>query len=209
MLLPEPSQSFDRRGFLKASGLIAIAAHITGVTGCKTDPDDDDSDCVTTEDILGPYYKPNAPETDDIIPTGAAGNPIVIQGKVLTDCSIAIADATVEIWNADVEGVYDSSEEFRFRGRYKTLTDGVYHFRTIVPGKYLNGNTYRPSHIHFRISAPGHRELVSQIYFKDDPYISNDPWASSDSARERILTIVQDSSGLDVVNFDIKLLKLT
>jgi hydroxyquinol 1,2-dioxygenase len=32
----------------------------------------------------------------------------------------------------------------------------------------------RPAHIHFLIGAPGYRELVTALYFGDDPHIDSD-----------------------------------
>lgn len=179
------------------------------VLACKKKEDDPDpnnsSDCVTTDDILGPFYKPGSPFREDIIPSTSQGEPLVLEGKVFTDCDKPLKDAVVEIWNANEDGDYDTSNEFKFRGSARTTEDGAYRFRTIIPGRYLNGGTFRPSHIHFRITAPGHEELVSQVYFKDDPFIDDDPWAGSPKAVERILTITHDTNGTDTVNFNIYL----
>jgi protocatechuate 3,4-dioxygenase beta subunit len=184
-----------------------------GFNACKgKEPDiiPDENDCVTTEDILGPFYKAGAPFRENVVPLDSnMGAPLVIEGKVFAECNTVLNNAIVEIWNADDEGTYDTSEEFRFRGRYKTGADGVYRFKTIVPGRYLNGGTFRPSHIHFRITASGYQELVSQIYFKDDPFIESDPWAGSPKASERILTIGNDANGTDTVNFNIYLMANT
>jgi protocatechuate 3,4-dioxygenase beta subunit len=128
---------------------------------------------------------------------------------VFHDCDYPISDAVVEIWNADVNGDYDLSDDYIFRGSCRTGADGRYRFRTIIPGRYLNGGSYRPSHIHFRITAPGHAELVSQIYFKDDPFLSSDPWASLAKAKERILPLATDTNGENVVTFDIHLPKIS
>ena len=51
-----------------------------------------------------------------------------------------------------------------------------YEFETIHPGRYLNGSQLRPSHIHYRVSSPGHAELVTQLYFEGDPEIAGDPF---------------------------------
>ena len=34
--------------------------------------------------------------------------------------------------------------------------------------------SYRPAHLHFQITAPGFRPLVTQLYFEDDPYLVTD-----------------------------------
>lgn len=204
--------TFSRRNFLKASAWIAVGVSIPAVYACKDNNDNDrdptiDQSCQTTKDILGPYYKANSPLRENIIPENDLTEPLRVIGKVFGDCSTVLPDATVEIWNANAEGGYDLSENFLFRGMYKTSLDGIYRFKTIIPGKYLNGSTFRPSHIHFRITAPGYKELVSQIYFKDDPYISSDPWASNSAASERILAVTKDVNNIDTITFDIYLTK--
>jgi len=198
---------FSRREFIRSSTLYAVAISIP-VLGCKNDEVKDPDECETTSDILGPYYKAGAPLGENIIPPGVETPPLQVHGKVMNHCSVLISDAVVEIWNADAAGAYDTSEQFLFRGKYQTLSDGVYRFKTIIPGRYLNGSTYRPSHLHFRITAPGYRELVSQIYFRDDPYIESDPWAGAPAARERILTISKDANDVDTITFDIHLIEV-
>jgi catechol 1,2-dioxygenase len=198
----------SRRQFLKNSSLFAFGASIA-VGACKNDKDVEEIEpagqCRTADDILGPFYKAGAPMSENIIPYGNNSEALLVQGSVLHDCDKPIANAAVEIWNADENGVYDVSENYFFRGRFETGVDGVYRFRTIIPGRYLNGSTYRPSHIHFRITAPGFQELVSQIYFKEDPFIPSDPWASADKAKDRILPVSEAEDGSDLVNFDIHL----
>jgi protocatechuate 3,4-dioxygenase beta subunit len=196
----------DRRAFIKASALFAMAVSVP-VASCKEDKDGnpEPSVCRTTEDILGPFYKSGAPFRELIIPAGNTTSPLIIEGKVFSNCDNLIKDAIVEIWNADENGVYDLSDKFIFRGSFKTGSDGRYKFKTIVPGRYLNGSIYRPSHLHFRITASGHEELVSQIYFANDPFIATDPWASTPQAVERILTVEKDEDNTDTVTFDIHL----
>jgi protocatechuate 3,4-dioxygenase beta subunit len=198
----------DRRTFMKASSLFALAVSVP-VIACKGDKDDADdpepSECRTTEDILGPYYKAGAPFRETIIPDGNTAPPLIIEGKVFSNCDDPINEASVEIWNADADGGYDLSDNFIFRGSFKTGSDGRYKFMTIIPGQYLNGGTYRPSHLHFRITASGHEELVSQVYFANDPFITTDPWASAPQAVERILTVGKAEDNTDTVTFDIHL----
>jgi catechol 1,2-dioxygenase len=197
-----------RRKFIRNSSLFAVAISIPGLVSCKEDGSEEPgtNNCSTTDDILGPFYKPGAPFREDITPSGATGAPLIVQGQVFSACDTILKDALVEIWNANDNGEYDTTQEFNFRGSYQTGADGNYRFRTIIPGRYLNGGTFRPSHIHFRITASGHGELVSQIYFRDDPFIQDDPWAGSSKASKRILTIGQDTNGADTVNFNIYLI---
>lgn len=207
------SDQLKRRSFLKKFTIVSVSVMVA--PSCIGRKDDSiitppENECQTTADILGPFYKPGAPFREDIAPSGASGLPMTIKGKVYGNCDTPLKEAMVEIWNADNEGNYDGTQSatFNFRGRNLTTDDGAYKFKTIVPGKYLNGGTFRPSHIHFKITAPGHRELVSQIYFKDDPDIAADPWAKDPKAESRILALEKDENGLDSVDFDIYLVKV-
>lgn len=199
----------DRRNFIKKGSLAVIAISATGQVFAKSNGTFE-TDCETTNDILGPFYRPNAPKTQNLVFSGLAGNRIKIKGTVYTDdCKTPIEDALVEIWHCNTKGNYDNkSDKYLHRAKWDTDKDGAYTFNTILPGKYLNGKQYRPAHIHFRITAPDHKELISQIYFSGDPHIADDPWASLDKAKERILTLSPENTSGDLtVFFDIFLAK--
>lgn len=134
--------------------------------------------CRPTEtNIEGPYYLPDAPFRERVAPPGAGGDRLVLTGTVrAADCTTRLAGAVVELWQTDAAGEYDFSEKFLFRGRVRTDGRGKYRFETIVPGRYRAGSTFRPAHIHIRVSHPGVKTLVSQIYFEDDPYNRSDPF---------------------------------
>jgi protocatechuate 3,4-dioxygenase beta subunit len=202
------NQQQDRRQFLRISSLMAVGISLPVLISCKDEQNEVPigKNCLTTDDILGPFYRSGAPIRADITPPNHVGVPLVVQGQVFSNCDTLVKDGEVEIWNADDNGAYDSSDEFRFRGRLITGSNGSYRFHTIIPGRYLNGDTFRPSHIHFRVTASGHRELVSQIYFRNDPYIEEDPWASLPKAAQRILPLEQDVNGTDTVKFNFHLI---
>lgn len=113
----------------------------------------------------------------------------------------------MEIWQCNTKGEYDNhSDNFKQRAKWYTNKKGEYAFKTILPGKYLNGKMYRPAHIHFRITEKNSQELISQIYFQGDPHIEKDPWASQKKAALRVLPIsLEDTNGNLAVNFDIYL----
>jgi catechol 1,2-dioxygenase len=201
------ADEITRRTFFKQSTMLAfgsiVAIRCRKEDGAGPDP----FSCTTTDDILGPFYKAGSPFREQIDPNPDPATTLIIKGTVFHECDTPLGDAVVEIWNADVNGEYDLSDDYHFRGSYRTSTDGQYVFRTIIPGRYLNGQTFRPSHIHFRITAPGHAELISQIYFRDDPFIPVDPWASSTKAKDRILQLTTDTNGEKLVTFDVHLPK--
>lgn len=199
-------QTLHRRAFLKQSTLYAFSVTGLGCTFCRgSAPEATQTNCRTTDDILGPYYRPNAPFRTDLAGSGESAPLLLVKGIVYgADCATPLPDALVEYWQSDGAGQYDNdSSDFRFRGRFRTAADGQYAFSTIVPGRYLNGSTYRPSHIHFRVTAAGYRELVSQVYFRDDPYIAADPWAAKPAAKLRILTLENGTGGVQTVAFPI------
>ena len=90
------------------------------------------------------------------------------------DCE-PIAGAELDVWHADARGGYDL-DGFYFRGVLVTDDRGRYELRTIVPGRYLNGDRYRPAHVHVKLRAAGHRTLTTQLYFAGDPYNDGDPF---------------------------------
>ncbi|MEN8928356.1 MAG: hypothetical protein ABF242_04090 [Flavobacteriales bacterium] len=202
----------NRKEFIINSSLAAFAV---AVSSCKKDEEPNTGGgikpveaCLTTSDILGPFYRAGAPDRYDLTFAGLTGNVIELKGKVFKeDCSTALENALVEVWHCDTDGDYDNtSSAFLHRGVRNTNSAGEYGFKTILPGKYKNGALYRPSHIHFKITHPDSEDLVSQIYFQNDPHIEEDPWASSENAERRILPItLEDINGNLAIEFDISL----
>lgn len=163
-------------------------------------------DCIeTTADIKGPFYREDPPSRINIA-QGEVGTPLTIRGKVFAnDCETPLNEAVVDVWQADNSGGYDnSSDEYRLRGQMKTNSQGEYEFQSILPGRYLNGSTYRPRHIHYSISysiSPDQTTtLVTQLYFEGDEFLETDPWA------EESRTIpLEDTNGRFIGTFDIVL----
>jgi protocatechuate 3,4-dioxygenase beta subunit len=44
----------------------------------------------------------------------------------------------------------------------------------IHPGRYKVRETFRPSHIHYTVEAKGYKTLITQLYFKGDPFNKTD-----------------------------------
>lgn len=154
----------------------------------------------TQDDIEGPFYTEGAPIVDGALPGAldAPGEHITLWGSVssATTCE-RLAGATVDIWQADTDGAYDNAG-FTFRGRVVTDAGGNFSVRTIIPGHYLNGDQYRPAHIHVKVSAPDHALLTTQLYFPGDPYNEMDPWFD-----ERLLVdVTQPGEGKTLARFD-------
>lgn len=192
----------NRRDFLKKGSLGVLAASLVPF---KVKAENNSVCDPTTEDIMGPFFSEGAPETNSIVPSDYQGQRLFLSGKLnAIDCDSNIANAVLDFWQADENGAYDN-EGYRFRGKVITDEDGNYNLETIIPGKYLNGSQYRPSHIHLKVQAVGYDELITQIYFQGDTDIAADPWASSSSAINRIIPVNPGFAGDWFGNFDIVL----
>ena len=175
----------NRRDFLKKGFIATLASFIPFKLNAQVNLDCEP----TTTDILGPFFSEGAPETNSIIPEDYEGERLFLSGTLSsTDCDRTISNAVMDFWQANEHGDYDNVG-FNFRGKIITDENGNYNLETIIPGKYLNGSQYRPSHIHLKVQAEGYDELVTQIYFQGDESISADPWASAPSAINRIIPL--------------------
>jgi catechol 1,2-dioxygenase len=127
----------------------------------------------TNTDVEGPYYLPDAPFRTEIAGKREPGKRIIIKGAVFDkDCRTLLKGALIEVWQTDAEGKYHyQDEQYRMRGRLRTDAEGRYSFSSILPGRYTIGTGYRPAHIHVRVSYAGYKPLITQLYFKGDPYL--------------------------------------
>ena len=116
-------------------------------------------------------------------------------------------NALVEIWHCDENGVYDNtSDDYVYRAAWKTMKDGQYSFKTILPVAYnVNATIKRPAHIHMRISGTDHQDLITQVYFKGDPEIEKDTSASDPASMHRILEMKYNNKKEKIIKFDIVL----
>ncbi len=140
---------------------------------------------VTEDNIEGPFYRAGAPFRGKVTPPLEPGATLLVRGRVWGfDTKRPLAGAHLDIWQANADGRYDNDDRdnpprpdvFRYRTRLITDENGTYEYETVHPGRYLNGRQYRPAHIHYRVSKPGYRTLITQLYFEGDPYNGIDPF---------------------------------
>ncbi len=128
----------------------------------------------------GPFYPDKLPlDTDNdllVINDGitpAVGSVTYLSGRVLDLHGSPIRDATVEIWQADNNGVYIHTGSIRAKrdanfqgfGRFSTGSTGEYLFRTIKPVAYSG----RTPHIHVAVKLRGRQKWTTECYIKGDP----------------------------------------
>jgi protocatechuate 3,4-dioxygenase beta subunit len=127
----------------------------------------------TPPNSLGPFYKRLAPTTGTLRAPGDPGLPLSLSGQVLDTRGDVLPDATIEIWHTDHFGYYDI-EGYRYRGKLPVGASGQYKVETIIPGHYPD-SSQMCQHIHYLVTAPGHKTLVTQLYFATDPAFEGDP----------------------------------
>jgi len=125
--------------------------------------------CRPTEgDILGPYYRFGAPFLAKLAGLEEAGERLVVSGTVLSaDCRTPVANALVEIWQANGAGVYDTQTpgnytdkgRFHLRGMLYTDAQGRYRIETVMPGRYRCRRTCRG--LSSTAGSPGRRISTS------------------------------------------------
>lgn len=151
----------------------------------------------TPRTIEGPLYVAGAPKANgfarlDDGAQSAQADVLFMQGTVYGADGKPIPQATVEVWHADLLGNYSffdqSQSAFNLRRTIITDAQGRYQFRTIMPKGYgcppdgatqqlldlLGRHGQRPAHIHFFVSANGHRKLTTQINIDGDKYLWDD-----------------------------------
>ena len=110
----------------------------------------------------GPFYTPRTPRRADLREPGVSGEPLVLEGLVLTPDCRPVPGAVVDIWHCDERGRYDNAG-FRYRGHQFTDAAGAFRFETIRPIRYSG----RTAHVHVKVQGEATRLLTTQLYFPD------------------------------------------
>ncbi|MDF1578147.1 MAG: hypothetical protein RQ753_05410 [Desulfurivibrionaceae bacterium] len=105
----------------------------------------------TPYDEIGPFYRPNAPIRSSV------GKGYLLEGTVRSaeGCK-PLPGAVIEFWLVNEQGGYDDAH------RATVIADqkGEYSFASNRPSDYVG----RLPHIHIRVTAAGHQELITQHY---------------------------------------------
>ena len=105
----------------------------------------------TPPDIMGPFYKPDAPVRSSV----GKGYTLIGTVRSSLDCS-PLKQAHIEFWLVGPDGQYDDNH----RATVFSDKSGSYAFESNRVPPYAG----RPPHIHIRVSIEGYQTLITQHY---------------------------------------------
>ncbi|MGW7426319.1 intradiol ring-cleavage dioxygenase [Streptomyces sp. NPDC054813] len=147
----------------------------------------------TEATVFGPFFVDNSPEIAQggDLSFGAAGEPCWVEGTVTDSAGKPVAGARIEVWEADEDGFYDTQygdDRMAARAHLFSDADGRYRFWGLTPTPYpiphdgpvgallaaTGRSPMRASHLHFMVSAPALRTLVTHIFVRGDELLDRD-----------------------------------
>jgi len=152
-------------------------------------------DGATESTVFGPFHRlgaPDMPMGGNIAHRDQTGTPAVVSGRVLDLDGKPIANALLDVWQTQSNGLYDSQDQnldgLHMRGRFRSDAEGRYLIRTVLPVNYpipsdgpvghmlkaTGRHPWRPAHIHFVVSADAYEPVTTHIFDRTDPYLQSD-----------------------------------
>jgi len=177
-----------RQEFILLSDVLGLSMMIVALNH-KTLPG------ATEATVLGPFFAHGAKEFGygGDLREGCTrkGEDVWVSGRVLGTDGKPVPHATLDIWQAKANGIYDVQDpdaEFELRGRVKANAKGEYAFASYKPKFYsipmdgpvgdmtrkTTGNHMRPAHMHAIVSAPGYQQVITHVFVDGDPYLDGD-----------------------------------
>ncbi|MGN6652012.1 intradiol ring-cleavage dioxygenase [Trinickia sp.] len=176
-----------RQEFILLSDTLGLSMLVTAMNNSKP------AQC-TESTVLGPFFVADAPEyqNGDDIANGAKGEPCFVTGRVKGLNGEPVANACIDVWQADSDGFYDVQYEGQAgalgRGRLHSRADGSFDFRSVTAESYpipydgpvgkmldaLGRHPWRPAHLHFMIAAHGYERLITHVFRAGDQYLDSD-----------------------------------
>lgn len=154
----------------------------------------------------------------DAAPT-TQGTPFVLTGTVRKEGGEPVANAILELWQADAEGRFrhpadpegdQADPDFLGWGRAWSTADGAYSFRSVVPGGYVDNGVTRAPHLNIIVMGIGlMRNAETTLFFPEFPQANaEDPVLSVLPEDLRHLLVLRDlgkTDGVQTYGFDILL----
>ncbi|MFG1924583.1 maleylacetate reductase and hydroxyquinol 1,2-dioxygenase domain-containing protein [Cryptosporangium sp. NPDC048952] len=176
-----------RQEFILLSDTLGISSMVDLLTNSRTTE-------TTPSAVLGPFYVPGPPAVTQgaDISGDLPGTPLLVDVRIEGVNGEPVADAAVDVWQSNEDGFYDLQlpdlDGPVLRGRLTSDSDGRVRFWTILPSEYpvpVDGpvgqmleatgrHPYRAPHLHFLINAPGHKQLITQLFVRGGAYLDSD-----------------------------------
>ena len=152
-------------------------------------------DGATESTVFGPFHRLGAPEMPmggNIAHRDRTGTPTLVSGRVLDLDGRLVANALLDVWQTQSNGLYDAQDEhpgeLHMRGKFRSDAEGRYLIRTVLPVNYpipsdgpvgrmlkaTDRHPWRPAHIHFVVSAEGYEPVTTHIFDRTDEYLQTD-----------------------------------
>ncbi|WP_139983081.1 dioxygenase [Nocardioides litoris] len=147
----------------------------------------------TEATVFGPFFVEDAPEVElgGDVAGGAPGQPCWVEGTVRDTGGRPVPGARIEVWEADEDGFYDVQHgdgRTAGRGWLAAGPEGEFRFWAVTPTPYpiphdgpvgrmlaaTGRSPMRASHLHFMVTAPGLRTLVTHIFVRGDELLDRD-----------------------------------
>ena len=172
-----------------------LLSDVLGVTALKDHLNNVKPKAATEATVLGPFYRDGVktyPLGTSISQGIKDGEPCLIKGRVTDLNGSPIAGATIDVWQAAENGLYEQQDnaqpEMNLRGCFTTDNEGYYWLETVKPKYYpiptdgpvgqllkkMGRHEYRPAHIHFIVSAEKFEPVITQYFDKACKYIDSD-----------------------------------
>ena len=172
-----------------------LAADVIGLSTLVDLINNDGKAGETMSALLGPFYRGHAPDCEPggfIARSETPGPLLCFTGKVTEIDGTPIFGARLDIWHASPVGLYENQDseqaDFNLRGQFTTDRNGTYRFASVRPAGYpvptngpvgellraQNRAPMRPAHVHFIVSSPGHKTLITQVFFDSPDALARD-----------------------------------
>lgn len=178
-------ESEDRHEFVLASDVLGLSSLVDMINS---------SEEATSSSVLGPFHVSGAPPLPygGDMKRGYGGPMLLAEGTIRDPDGTPIPGAQLDIWQTAPNGLYASQDAeqdtYSFHGLMTVGDDGRYAFTTVKPVEYTvpsdgpvgdilracGRHPWRPSHLHYIVTAPGYKSLVTEIFPDDDPYLDQD-----------------------------------
>ena len=138
----------------------------------------------TSSSVLGPFHVSNPPPLaiGGDMKGDFEGIVLLVEGQVRGTDGAPIPGAQIDIWQTAPNGLYSSQDPDQdihsFHGLMTANENGDFSFTTVKPVSYTvpsdgpvgdlleaaGRHPWRPSHLHYIVSAPGYRSLVTEVF---------------------------------------------